>query len=323
MYYDGHNGMVWANFMAYLNTPEGVEGTHPMEQFYHDAATGNLPTYSFIEPRVFLNTSNTGPSRGLPNHQHPVSSVREGERLYKNIYEALRQGPAWNHTLFVLTYDEHGGFYDHVHPPTEGIPHPGDGINAKDPTGKYNYNRLGIRIPTLLISPWIAKKGTLIHEPQIHQKPTSTSQWELSSIPATMKKLFNLNGYLTKRDAWAATFEDLLLDNDLTEPRQDCPLTLPDVPPSTVKDVEYFRKQPLDDHQQRVIDNLCHLNGLVGEDDSTTNCGSHLVQSQEEASELTAALWQSFRYGIPLPSGLLAKKEEKPTAATAMTVAVE
>ena len=51
------------------------------------------------------------PSYGLANHQHPVASVLEGERLMKNVYEALRNGPKWNSTLFVLTYDEHGGFY--------------------------------------------------------------------------------------------------------------------------------------------------------------------------------------------------------------------
>lgn len=291
-YYDGHQGMVWANFVAYVNTPQAKDRTFDMDQFYKDAASGNLPTYSFIEPRVFLNTSNTGPSMGLPNHQHPVSSVKEGERLYKNVYEALRNGPNWNNTLFILTYDEHGGFFDHVPPPQVGIPNP-DGIPAKS---GFNYERLGIRIPTLLMSPWI-KKGTLIKAPKASQKPFSTSQWDLSSIPATMNKMFSLGDFLTKRDTWAATFENLF--ETLDEPRQDCPATLPYVPPSTQEDVDRFLTVPLDDHQLRVIANLCVLNGLE------KTCGAHLKENKE-AGEFTAALWTSFHKGSPLPEHLVA-----------------
>jgi len=91
---------------------------------------------------------------------HPVASVLEGERLYKNVYEALRNGPLWNETLFILTFDEHGGFYDHVAPPQVGVPNP-DGINSEH---DFHFTRLGIRIPTLAISPWIPK-GTLVNKP--------------------------------------------------------------------------------------------------------------------------------------------------------------
>ena len=76
----------------------------------------------------------------------------------------------------------------------------------------------------MLISPWV-EKGVVIQEPK---GPTDTSQFELSSIPATIHNLFNLSQFLTKRDEWAGTFEELLLD----EPRADadCSMHLPDPP---------------------------------------------------------------------------------------------
>ena len=61
---------------------------------------------------------------GLINHQHPVASVLEGERLIKNVYETIRQSKHWESSVLIITYDEHGGFYDHVVPP-EAVP-PGD-----------------------------------------------------------------------------------------------------------------------------------------------------------------------------------------------------
>lgn len=109
MYYEGHGGMAWAIFMSYLRTAEAQPNIVQMQEFYADAAAGTLPTYTFIEPRISTNTSaHTEKSFGLPNHQHPDASVREGERLMKNVYEALRNGPLWEKTLFIITYDEHG-----------------------------------------------------------------------------------------------------------------------------------------------------------------------------------------------------------------------
>merc|ERR1712048_812307 len=90
-----------------------------MESFFGDARTGELPAYSFINPRLGANlTTHLG-----SNDQHPDHDVRAGEVFLKDIYEALRASPTWNETLLVITYDEHGGFYDHVPPPT-GVPPP-------------------------------------------------------------------------------------------------------------------------------------------------------------------------------------------------------
>lgn len=86
-----------------------------------------------------------------------------------------------------------------------------------------NFTSLGLRVTSMLISPWV-EKGTVFQEPK---GPTSTSQFELSSIPATVKSLFNLSAFLTKRDEWAGSLEELLLD---TPRGDDSPMHLPDPP---------------------------------------------------------------------------------------------
>lgn len=181
----------------------------------------------------------------------------------------------------VITYDEHGGFADHVPPPQEGVPSP-DGI---DTVGGFNYTRLGVRIPTLLISPWV-KRGTLVHEPPAQAKPDPTSQWELSSIPATMRKMFDLGGPLTKRDAWAATF-DYLFD-ELDAPRTDCPTHLPDVPPPEEGEMERQTALPLNDHHTGKIAMLCEMNGRGPE------CGQE-VNVQGDMADWEKREWDAWR----------------------------
>ena len=76
-------------------------------------AAGALPAFSWVNPRWFVNeTTGEGAS-----DQHPDHDVRMGEALLKEVYEDLRAAPTWNKTLFIITYDEHGGYYDHVPPP--------------------------------------------------------------------------------------------------------------------------------------------------------------------------------------------------------------
>ena len=131
----------------------------------------------------------------------------------------------------MISQDEHGGFYDSVPPPTKGVPNPGDGYAPHPPHMDFDFKRLGLRIPTLLVSPWV-NKGTVIHEPTdpggLGTAPTPTSQFELSSLPATVKQLYGLKNFLTKRDEWAGTFEKVFEARDA--PRTDCPKTLPAPP---------------------------------------------------------------------------------------------
>jgi phospholipase C len=148
--------------------------------------------------------------------------VIEGEKFIKRIYEAIRKSPKWNETLFLLTYDEHGGFADHVPPPSIGVPAPDDN---KAPNG-FAFDRLGVRVPTVAISPWI-KKGTIIHDSIEGEKPTPTSAFDSTSIMATTNILLGLNNIepLGKRMAWANTFATIF--DELDEPRSDCPIKLP------------------------------------------------------------------------------------------------
>ncbi|KAL5580760.1 hypothetical protein UlMin_013202 [Ulmus minor] len=185
-------------------------------KFKLHAKLGKLPNYVVVEQRYF--DVDLFPA----NDDHPSHDVALGQKFVKEVYETLRASPQWKEMALLITYDEHGGFYDHVPTPVSGVPSP-DGIIGPDPF-YFNFDRLGVRVPTILVSPWI-DKGTVIHEPD---GPTPHSQFEHSSIPATVKKLFNLkSNFLTKRDAWAGTFEKIFQIRNT--PRDDCPETLPEV----------------------------------------------------------------------------------------------
>ena len=96
--------------------------------------------------------------KGKPaNDDHPSHDVANGQKLVKEVYEALRSSPQWNDSLLLVTYDEHGGFYDHVVTPYVGVPNP-DGIIGPGPSN-FAFDRLGVRVPAIAVSPWI-KRGT-------------------------------------------------------------------------------------------------------------------------------------------------------------------
>ena len=217
---------------------------HRMSTFKKDAAEGTLPTFSYINPRWFVDPIHFVGA----NDQHPDHHVANGELLMKEVYEILRAGKGWNNTLFIITYDEHGGFYDHV--PTEEAPAPDD--IASFPDEGFGFNRTGLRVPTLLISPWV-EKGKVIGAPENQ----GDSQYELTSIIKTMREMFGLGEPLTKRDAWAASFADQFLDT----PRTDCPMTLPDAPKVDTKDFLREALQPLNDLQQDIVSAVARLRG--------------------------------------------------------------
>nr|XP_029152915.1 non-specific phospholipase C1 isoform X2 [Arachis hypogaea] len=120
-------------------------------KFKSHAKKGKLPNYVVVEQRYF--DVKLSPA----NDDHPSHDVAEGQRFVKEVYEILRKSPQWKEMAILITYDEHGGFYDHVPTPVEGVPNP-DGIIGPDPY-YFRFNRLGVRVPTFLISPWI-EKGT-------------------------------------------------------------------------------------------------------------------------------------------------------------------
>lgn len=120
-------------------------------KFKLHAKLGKLPNYVVVEQRYF--DVNLFPA----NDDHPSHDVAEGQKFVKEVYEILRSSPQWNEMALLITYDEHGGFYDHVPTPVSNVPNP-DGIIGPDPF-YFPFDRLGVRVPTILISPWI-DKGT-------------------------------------------------------------------------------------------------------------------------------------------------------------------
>ncbi|KAM1578225.1 non-specific phospholipase C3-like [Malus sylvestris] len=205
---------------------------------------GKLPNYVVVEQRFFDLLSIPG------NDDHPSHDVAEGQKFIKEVYEALRASPQWPEMLFVIIYDEHGGFYDHVPTPVTDVPSPDD-IVGPEPYN-FKFDRLGVRVPAILISPWI-ERGTVLHAPS---GPYPSSQFEHSSISATVKKIFNLKEFLTKRDAWAGTFDVVL---NRTSPRTDCPATLPD--PMKLREAVSKDGAKISDFQEELVQLAAALNG--------------------------------------------------------------
>jgi phospholipase C len=125
-----------------VNHPDPT-ATAPLRDFYIDAKgpASNFPTFSLIEPGYFGKA---------PSDQHPPHDVFRGEALIAEVYNALRANDAlWQRSLLVVTYDEHGGFYDHIDPPASNAPD-----TRRDGSG-FNFDRYGVRVPAVLISPWL------------------------------------------------------------------------------------------------------------------------------------------------------------------------
>jgi phospholipase C len=99
----------------------------------------NFPDFVFIEPR-YLGFA--------PNDDHPPHDPFNGQRLIARIYNALRANEAlWRTTMFIILYDEHGGFADHVSPPPA--------VPPDDEDAEYDFKRLGVRVPAVIVSPWV------------------------------------------------------------------------------------------------------------------------------------------------------------------------
>jgi phospholipase C len=186
-------------------------------QFLADCKSGNLPEYSFVEPCYNDHNGDDGGAI-LASDQHPDHDVREGERFIATVYNAVRLNPdVWKSTALLIVYDEHGGIYDHVVPPAVTP----DGYVAKaTDTGTgmpFAFDRLGIRVPAILVSPWIAK-GTVVPGPE---DPANGRVFEHASIPATVTNYF-LKGDAkrTVREKNAQTYLDLLTDT--MRPDDDC-----------------------------------------------------------------------------------------------------
>ncbi|AYF97914.1 alkaline phosphatase family protein [Protaetiibacter intestinalis] len=171
-----------------------------MTQFYDDVAHGRLPAYSFIEPRMAYNHNDFHPAFGELRESDvdgtevidsAISDVRAGELLLHNIYTAIRgsgTGAGSNalNTMLLITFDEHGGTYDHVAPPAAEPPEE----DAEPGEMGFTFHRLGCRVPAIAVSAWTAA-GTIVHDEMHH-----------GALAATLSRLHGLEP-LSRRDAEA------------------------------------------------------------------------------------------------------------------------
>ena len=162
------------------------------------AQAGSLPAFTFLEP----SWGATG------NSQHPNYNVAAGEQLIHDVYSALRGSPAWDQTLLIVTYDEHGGLFDHVPPPWGAVP-------PDDSAGEFGFDftRFGPRVPAVLVSPLIAP-GTVF-------RPAGSTPLDHTSILKTLENRWGI-APLTARDAAAPDVSGALT---LQTPRTDDPLS--------------------------------------------------------------------------------------------------
>jgi phospholipase C len=254
-------------FKHLWDTPERARNWFRSADFAAHVAAGDLPHYSFIEPnhRPPVHISDPGPSDSqhpgnnqVANDQyddypaHPDGDFKRGEALIASVYEALRANRAlFERTILVVTYDEHGGFYDHVPPPV-GIPAPGvpndpgvigDLMNFffRRKSASFDFTALGPRVPAVIVSPFIppATVDTVIRD---H-----------ATVPATLRALFaSDHAPLTQRDGWAPPFNDLLT---LNAPRTaDLPDLSQYATPTPAKAVPAGPEPPIPSSFQDLVD---------------------------------------------------------------------
>lgn len=194
-----------------------------MEDFYAETKAGTLPAYAFIEPRMVYDHNDFHPPFGSPRESEvegeavfdsAISDVRAGDRLIHDIYEAVRtsasgKGSNAINTLLLITFDEHGGCYDHVPPPSATKP-----MKDTEPGEMgFAFDRLGCRVPAIAVSAY-TKRGTIVHDEMHH-----------GSVIATLSRLHGLSP-LNERDASANTLYNVV---NLDQPRHpaDWPRTRP------------------------------------------------------------------------------------------------
>ncbi|GLS18543.1 phosphoesterase [Labrys miyagiensis] len=190
--------------------------------FTADVADDRLATYSFITP-AFI-----GSPQHPVNSMHAPADIRPAEKLVADIYQALKSAPeVWKKTLFIIVFDECGGYFDHVPPPACVSP---DGIPGRTDESflvPFDFQRLGLRVPTILVSPWL-------------QPGLDSTVYSHSTIPGSIIEAFQLpGGFLTKRDEMAAKLTAKYLVRDAARVwREDVPDLVIPVQPTSLDDMQ-------------------------------------------------------------------------------------
>jgi phospholipase C len=193
---------LWGSRMAsYFN---------PIADYFTDCAAGTLPQVTLLEPG-YLTDSRTD--------NHPHGDVRAGERFVRDTFAAFARSPHWENGLFILTYDEWGGFYDHVPPPIL----PDDLASVVDAD---NFGQAGFRVPTVLASPF-ARPGWVDHQQYDHTSITRFLEWRFLGAPPSGPGVVGDSWYLTTRDRNANNIGSSLLVAGDPDVGFDLDLTVP------------------------------------------------------------------------------------------------
>lgn len=174
-------GVSWRLYVHDLSTVfifgERILGSgniFPFEQYLADCAAGTLPQVAMVEPR--FDNAYTGPG----NDDHWPHDIRLGQQVISDTFQALAESPHWPNSAFVLTYDEHGGFFDHVTPPRTRD----DRADGSDLFG--DYGQLGFRVPTIVASPF-ARRGFVGHATYDHASILKMIEWRFRLAPLTQR----------------------------------------------------------------------------------------------------------------------------------------
>lgn len=224
-----------------------------IDDFYDAAKNNALPSYAFLEPNF------SGPNQ---NDQHPSQDIRPGEKLIADVYNAVVNSPQWKETMLIITYDEHGGCFDHVPPPGGAVPP--DGKPGTPGEEGFLFNRFGVRVPTVIVSPYVTK-GQIA-------RPEAYVPFDHSSIIATVRNCFGLDGYLTQRDENAPDLSCVLTHS---RPRRDKP---------KVKPLAYVSDKPAEqqgnDLNQHCANTLKVVSGIEQKNGESTHQYIHRAYHQ-------------------------------------------
>jgi len=165
---------------------------HDLDDFFEAAKAGTLPGFCLVEPSY------------TKNSEENPENIAYGEQFAASVIDAVMAGPGWKNTLLIWTFDEHGGYYDHVVPPAALAP---DDIAPDASVAYTGFRQYGFRVPCAIVSPW-ARADYVSHEVFDH-----------TSICALVEHKWNLPA-LTYRDANANPMLDML---DLTKPAFEQP----------------------------------------------------------------------------------------------------
>lgn len=232
-------------------------------------SSAKLPAYSFVEPRFM-------PELGLfeidyPSDYHPPHNVCRGEQFLADVYQAIRNSPYRDKILLVITFDEHGGCYDHVPPPTGAAP-PQPQPQSRD--GKFDFSRYGVRVPAILISSYV-QPGT------VFRASPSEAPYDHTSILATLRDWLSLdsdpkNPFLPSPRIKSAP----TLDRVLTLSDQNKNTNWPDVSAQcTVGDDDKSLQTPLNDVQKSLIATAIRQNADNPNDPATVISAAQTAKS--------------------------------------------